>query len=354
MTKQKLIKPSIKDLRDALAGIVSASLTLRIEAEAKALAWYDDAMNYCITKKLVDLAKLQKSLDLAIKTRELGISSNHPEEKELAFKKSIEFYQKICEGLKPPDVNTFFEQYKTLKAQLEAEEAKLKQRFQPVLDLLLRVFKNTGFKISIDSKAEKDRLFDGSHSIVYSRSAMIEIYDALKREGVMPVILKELNLFSRAVAIERDAQGSFIYKPEKQVKAYQALLADFVEFARSAEGPFKLFRYAQAGQNVPAGNVAAPVSPSQTAQSAPKTPKPPKAPKAPKVGVKPGVAKYLCYQYAHLILKWDMQKVADTFGVSKATAWAGVFRTRGAKPYADLAAAEKDDIQKYFKDQNLN
>lgn len=254
-----IAKPSIKELREIYNGFVSISIASRIDALAKALLWYDNAITYSIAKKLVTQDKLLK-LNKATKTRDLGISSTHPEEKETCFKKSLEFYQQICDGLNPPDVNEYFKRFKDERAKLEAEEARVKDKYQPVLDILSEMFAASKFKVSIDPRADKNRMFDGIDRIVYSKAAIKEVFDSLRFEGLLPAMTKEMPLFARAMAIEPDGAGSFVYKADKHAKAQQLLLTEFITFARKDDTRFKLLRYGAmhvpAATNAATGNVA--------------------------------------------------------------------------------------------------
>lgn len=253
-----MTKPSVKALREILDGVVSAAITTRIDALAKAMLWYDDAIPYLIQKKIIGAENLKK-MNTATKTRELGINTNHPEEKETAFKQTIGLYQTICKPLNPPDVNEYFKRYLEMKTKLEEEEARLTTKYQPVVDLLTEVFSSTGFKVTINPRAEKDRQFSGTDEVVYSRSAMKDVLQRLKIEGLMPALMQELMFFSRAMAVEPDGQGAFVYNPQKHVKAIKKLTEEFINFARKDSTRFKLLRYGQTYtppvQNATTGNV---------------------------------------------------------------------------------------------------
>lgn len=263
-------KPKISDLRTALQGYVTASVATRIAALSLALQWYDTAIPYLIDKKLVDADKL-KLMSKATKAREIGISSLHQHEKETAFKQSVQMLEKICDSLHPVSLQKYVDEYRLQQTKLEADEARLSSKYEMTIEFLETVFKSTGFKVTLDPTADKERSFDGTSAIVYSRAALKAVTIKLRTEGLMPTVFGEIMFFSKAKAIVPDA-GTFVWKPELQVKALGKMLAEFVEYAKQDSTKWKLLRYG-------APRVAAPTTQVPFVGAAPTTPATPRAPR---------------------------------------------------------------------------
>lgn len=297
-------KPSVRELKQVLEGIVSATLVSRISALSTALQWYDVAIPYLIGKKLIDATKMSL-MNKATKARELGIHEITDDAKENAFMKAIAMLEKVCDAIKPPSVQMYYDQFKAVRAKLEADEQRLGLKHQPVMDLLSAVFKATGFKISIDPKADKARQFSGVDAIVYSRAAMKDMAINLRHEGLMPVVLRELMFFSRAQAIKPDS-GTFVYKPELHVKAITALTNDFITFAKEDSSKWKLLRYGATAQSI--------TTTVNTAPSATKV----VTPRAPRVGVVGGTRKQPGERYVRGTAMWMLyERLKDGKPVEK-------------------------------------
>jgi len=112
--KLVLIKPRIKDLREIYKKMIVYEATTRFNALAQAFQWYDKAITYLIDSKKMPL-DVSKALSIAVKSRNLGISSSHDGEKELAYRTAIRKYEIVCACLAPPLIDAVYEQLKARK-----------------------------------------------------------------------------------------------------------------------------------------------------------------------------------------------------------------------------------------------
>jgi len=93
--RKKPRKPKVRELTDAYKQYVSGNIETRVTALAKALKWWDEAIEYFIFDTPLN-SKQVKLYSLSTKTRTLGarIESTEPE-RELALVRTIEMYHKI-------------------------------------------------------------------------------------------------------------------------------------------------------------------------------------------------------------------------------------------------------------------
>lgn len=242
----KLPRPKTKDLRVVLKGFVTADQAQRIGALAYALQWYDKAIEYCVINKKLPQDHV-KTMERAVKARNQGNGTNIEPEKEQAYLTSVRLYEKLCAKLKPPSIDRALELYKAKKDNLEAKQSKLATRFGTALEELQRALspKTADGKavelVAADGEKERD-IAPGLGRFIYNRNALAELRTGIRREGILPVALREIKYISRIAALEAH-DGKYMLNPLKQLDAVWQLLENFSKFAMSPDAPRRLARH---------------------------------------------------------------------------------------------------------------
>lgn len=339
-------KPKITDLRDGLERFVSANVMTRLESLAEALQWYDKAFEYLTDKGRIDKKHLDPKTGIfgkMNKLRGLGVSSIYPEEKENALIRTVRLYQTICEEINPivnkttgrrqADIDDYYDEYKKKKQELEEEEKRAQAKYQPVLDFLNTVFGNLGFKISIDPNATKYKQFSGpdTNEITYSSKAARDVYDTLRKEGMLAAFKKELFLFSRAKAMDKDSNGQWEIHYDTQIKVMEKMFDEFINYARLDIGKWKLMRYGSVAQ------ASTQQQPVQQAAPKPSTPKPAKQKKQSAGGshigdYAPGTPMHTIFTRLSDGKFWSKKDLYDGLGkVAWALAWVKIHGEKSGK-----------------------
>lgn len=301
-------RPSTKDLRGILKGLLTVSLNMRLASLSYALQWYDGALPYCMGKKYItvstnpkQLSKEQQALNIAVKARKHGIGCTLDEEKETAFLTAVRNYEKACYRLKPPHVDKYYDLFKNQKVQLESKQKKMESKFGSVISVLQNAIGNRLKLIVAD--AQKPVQYDPSlTSLSYNREAAKALAVKFRQEGILAVLVDQLELLTRYAALEPDGQGGWLYRPEKQVDVMGEVLRSFITFALSPASPKRLVRKA----------------PAPVAQGAPQTASTGGAPKhtfggakGPKIGgvYVPGTCGAIFYERLQDGKEWDLNQL---------------------------------------------
>lgn len=241
-TNRSVPKPSTKDLKNILKGVIAADDTRRLQACVKALQWYDIAIPYVISKNKGRLSSENlKEFSSANKFREKGVTSKHLEEKEAAYKLAIRKYEHICSNLGPPSINKYYELYMGTKTKLEADELRLQDKFGHVL-LTLSSALPTNLRIKV-GKIEKARYFSGKDTFFYSKTHAQEMRVKLKREGILALAVQEIPYITRALSMEDDGVGGgMVYSPKKHVDQMKDLLEKFLVWSKTEAAPKRLVK----------------------------------------------------------------------------------------------------------------
>lgn len=244
MSRQsKISKPKVRDLKDILSGLITASLSKRIDALAEAMQWYDNAIDFVIKKGQFDPNTTAKLMEKSRKTRELGIKTNHPEEKELSFKQTVGIMQKICSMLKPPPVEKYYAKYQSMKGKLETEGENANRKFSRILEIMNQLFPEAGIKFSVDPRSSDPRKYDGTGEIIYSKHSMKEMWTLYRQEGVLALAFKEIMFLARAKATVPDGAGGFMRDHKLEIKAINELHQSIIKYARTDAAPTRLVKH---------------------------------------------------------------------------------------------------------------
>lgn len=234
-------KPDKRYLKTLYKGLLTASLTQRIQVLSQALQWYDDAIEYVVFVKKVRQIR-NKNLSKAQKARELGISTKNLEERETAFRTAIRGCELYCEKLRPPRVDKFYSLFTIKKKKLVAKDVRLNEKHAFILRFLSLSTKGSGLKLKVIDNAQKPRQFNGENEFGYSADHVDKMRRMFRKEGLLPLVVQELPYLTRAMALSTTGSGGFVHDPKKQNAAYEAMLNSFVKFCNSVESPKRLVK----------------------------------------------------------------------------------------------------------------
>jgi len=308
----KAQRPKTSQLRKILKGLLTVSLANRLATLAYALQWYDPAILYLMQKKLIKLSndpknptKEQAALHIAAKCRKLGIGATIDQEKETGFLMAIRNYEKACHALKPPLVDTFYDLFKNKKEKLESKQQKMEQKFGSVIGLLQ---KSIGSRLQlIVADAQKAVQYNPSlTSLNYNRDAAKALTQKFRQQGLLAVLVDQLDVLTRYASLKADGSGGWLYDPNEQIKVIGEVLENFLKFAASPDAPKRLVRNLQAP--VPAAQGASPAS---SAKGAPKRTF--GGSKGPKIGgvYVPGTCGAIFYERLSDGKEWDLNKLFE-------------------------------------------
>jgi hypothetical protein len=246
---QKLARPKTKDLRGILKGLLTVSLNNRIASLSYALQWYDGAIPYLWQRKYITIStdpknptKEQKALNTAVACRNRGINPTTPDhEKEVSFLTAVRHYEKACHKLKPPSVDKFYGLFKNKKDKLESKQNRMASKFGSVITTLQKAIGNR-LKLTVADAAKPFQYDPGLTSLSYNRDAAKALALKFRQQGLLAVVVDQLDLMTRHAALQPDGKGGWEYYPEKQVEVIQDVLNNFITYAASADAPKRLVR----------------------------------------------------------------------------------------------------------------
>ncbi len=242
----KLPRPRVKELRKLYQGLITPSISLRIEALKTILQWYNQSMPYVDQKIPLDLdrAKLKEKM---LKARRIEISRGATgAESETAFLTAIRICESYCKILRPPPIDKTHEGFEMRRARLLARQKKMEIYFHRILEML-RVLKptlSTGepIRITVAVQGQRKKLGFTTAEFLYSREAIKHCRTTLRQKGLLPLVVQEIKSLSHAAAQRRNADGHFILDPVLQVESIFQMLDSFITYCQKAEAPNRLIR----------------------------------------------------------------------------------------------------------------
>ncbi len=243
--KVKIAKPKVRELRTILSAIISAQVATRIDALAKAMQWYDVAIEYTIAKKHIEAKVAQKLINTAIKTREQGIRLKDPEKKEGEWIKTINTYQLICAKLRPPNIEKFYSKYSEIKKKLDTEDENANRKFQNVTEMLSKLFpkKLFGLTFVVDPRSTKSQRYDPeTKQVTFSKKGAKECWTYFRQDGILPFALRETISVAKYTATVHDGAGGYTIDKKIEVQKYKEIHEAIVEYLRSDDAPIRLIK----------------------------------------------------------------------------------------------------------------
>lgn len=229
----KQAKPEIKDLAAAYKKYVNGSTTARVQALHEALAWWDVAIPYFLSKKPMELAQL-KSYERANKARALGIGGVTEGEQESGLRTTINLYEKIWGGDTSvvPSFQPFLDKYNQQKKELEAKEEALKAKYNSLLESLNGAYAEVGIKFAVQ-KSSVARQIDGRNLVLISQDLAKVLADRMKSEGLLSALLSEATTVVKVVSIEQDDQGRHSLNVQKMVQQLPVVLTNILRYCET-------------------------------------------------------------------------------------------------------------------------
>lgn len=219
--RKKPNKPKVKELVDSYRQYVSGNIETRVTALAKALQWWDAAIEYFIFDTPLNSRQV-KLYGLSNKTRSLGarVESTGPE-RELALVRTIEMYHKIWPSA--PPFSSHKDKFEAVRIKLEQRQQQVENRHRFVLESLNGAYQEMGVKFVV-SKSDIARQFDGSGTILINPDLTKVLSNKARREGVLPVLFSEAFTVLKAAAIERNTSGEAVLNLERFAKLVPVML----------------------------------------------------------------------------------------------------------------------------------
>lgn len=236
----KIPRPKTKNLRMVLKGLLTVSQANRIASLAYALQWYDQALPYLVQKGQLD-AKAKKLLEIAVKCRKQGIGTSVDNEKEAGFLMALRQYEKACTFCKPPSVDKYYDTFNAKKAQLEAKQQRMENKFGNVTAILQKAI---GDRVKLQvADAQKPFQYDpGLTSVSYNRESAKALAVKFRQEGLLAVFADQMDILAQHAALQPDGSGGWSYDPARHVTIVGEMLQSFIKFARTGDAPKKLVR----------------------------------------------------------------------------------------------------------------
>lgn len=280
--KQTLPRPKPAKLIESYRKLQTAQTTVRVAALEEALAWWDVAVPYYLTKGPLSAAQ-QKRFTVANKARALGVGASTDEERETAYKQTIQQLELIWGSA--PKLAKHWSKFQAKKAVLEKREQQLTQRFQPILDGLNTAFQPLGLTFIVH-KHDKPRQFDGRNKIMLNSDLAKSLVNKQKAEGLLPVLFSEAHTALYAASIELTPEGTPITKLDKLAKLVPVMLESILKYCNAVPRN-KVFR----GYDEAAGLTADPATGKPTPVRQPRQPRTPgtsPGPRGPRTGERIG------------------------------------------------------------------
>lgn len=266
--KLKIPMPKTSVLVDAYRSSVTGSDSARISAFNEAVKWWDDAINYYLSKSPLDASQVKK-YDTANKVRNQALSPSVTTGERLSFlERMLQLYEKIWASHNPPAIQPYLDKYNVQKQELEAKNAALLAKYQYITDSLNAAFSDVGVQFEVQ-QSETPRQFDGKNRIIISKQLAKELVSKSRKEGILPVLFSEATTVMKVAAIETDATGHSALNFQKYYQTAPQIMASMLKFCGTIERS-KVFKAAPE-------SLEATVATNSTAAKAPKAPRVPGA-----------------------------------------------------------------------------
>lgn len=297
----KIKKPKTSDLKKALEGYVSASESERLNALALAAMWYwdgkgDGAVAYVLANKLTPTSlgqdKLRKLIDRADNCRKRAAGTTFAAERDTSLRMAIHQYEKVCEQLSVPKLADFVQQYEAKKKILDQKVQDLQAKYGNTIEsigkalgLPLEIWycdeckdykpksslngcetKHPDKLSKIEPMIKKLEVTDSNKtpkginlqegSLQYAKTLAKLMGQNIRREGILPVVLRELPDVVKYSSVEKNAEGHWISNRDKHIAFQLEALNNLTIWMKSAESPNRLVRKFSIAVTAPAGQTS--------------------------------------------------------------------------------------------------
>lgn len=198
--------PTIPQLQQIFSGVVSLSASNRIQALTAAVGWYESAIPFFRPSFGPDEeSKLQK----AMKARSLGFGGQSDGEQETALRTAVRLFERCLERAGVPKLEAAYKELEARRSSLEQAAAQAEVEYAAPMAALRSAFGFLGLSFKVDPNATTARQFDARGGIIYSPAHLQAVTAKVPGyQGVLPLVLSEMEVALKASAVQRDAMGN--------------------------------------------------------------------------------------------------------------------------------------------------
>lgn len=262
----KIKKPLLSDLKQIYKGLFTTDEGQRIACLNAAMQWYDNqALPYVVfTNKGTYTTQQAKALDRAVKCRRQGMGTTFNAEKETSYRTAIKQYELVCDTLSPVKIDTYYTDLDAQAAKLEAKQKKLEERYGTLSELLTKALKPVGMEgqdvaIQVGQVKNEFQMDPARSQLTLRRDVVRELRRRVRAEGLLPVVFTVLDPLSRMCAMRPQYDqsgvptGGYVVAPSDQRTMERKLMANFLQWAATADAPKRLVRPVTDLSAVPTG-----------------------------------------------------------------------------------------------------
>lgn len=250
------VKPSVNELKSIFRNMQKAPTRQWNDYLSKGLLWWTAAQPYISFKLQGKIRSVEcaRAYLRAESERANGHKATTEEAKQAHFVNALVSYARYAVGIvKVPDVRPYLKQKKELVKKEKIKTKRLAERFDPILSLLEKCFsdENGYFEVSLKAVehtgiAQDVRYEHSLGTVFYRRDRLLEIKKRLYKQGLLAVVLGEVEVIARLLAIKANKkdtqQGMFIPDIENVHLYILQLLNRFERFARTLDAPRSLVK----------------------------------------------------------------------------------------------------------------
>ena len=249
----KPVRPKRSELRSIYRELLSADRDQRVDALAKAMAWYDKCLVYVRYKQEGEWTTKQlRELNAAERDRAAGLKSDASIKKEIEFTSAVQHYEKIVPVFKVPVIKKFLDRLNRDKPKLETRKRKLGNKFGEFLTLMETVLKPKNadekpIRLHVDKLSANFRI-SSEGDITFDRKVVGNLRTISRRQGLLVGVLQLLPVLSEAASRipELDAQqhktGKTLISNGKRYRSVLVMLNNLFSYYMHTDNPRKLVR----------------------------------------------------------------------------------------------------------------
>lgn len=243
-------KRSLRPDRTQLKAIYKLMLTAMPEARVNqlilAVHWYDAAFDWAKDDERKNL-KLQtvpkvKAIEAVDDLRAMSLNASNLSKREDILRKLIQKFELVMSGIiRTKSIASVYTKLHKIQARLEKRSQRLEAKFKMVIDFLEKALqprnaKGDPVQFKVGDLSEKDRSVSiDLRSFMYSKSYAQKMLAIYKREGLLPIIISEVDWLARICAHKPDEEqkGKWIIDLKNDRDSIFQMLRNLVEYCRS-------------------------------------------------------------------------------------------------------------------------
>jgi len=210
----KPVRPKRSQLKKIYRNLITTDTSQRVTALAQAMEWFDKVSKYVAwmtlyKQKLAWDANPWTTIQLRFKNalelaRTQGNNTLHDPLKEKYYIKTIENFEKMVNGFKPPLVRMVLDKYDAQKAKLEDRQKKFRNRFGEFLELMRKALQPRNpegkrIELRVDKISSPFRI-DAEGNVTFDRKVVSNLRRMTRKHGMMSAALQMIPVLSEAAA----------------------------------------------------------------------------------------------------------------------------------------------------------